>query len=91
MWDNLVILGGAIKRNPRKALALSLFTFAVAWFAVLRVPSALGCAWDSVVVQSNASENWRYNWIADTCQYNNGSRWIDLNRYVDTGQDGLEE
>ncbi|AUR87535.1 hypothetical protein NVP1101O_124 [Vibrio phage 1.101.O._10N.261.45.C6] len=68
--------------------------FSVGTYAlVTRTPAAVSCTWQAVVVQEVPWEKWQYNWMANQCQYFNGTRFIPLGKVMDVGaaDEGIQQ
>lgn len=86
--ENVTIFYEAAKDNPKKSIAIIIAALMMLYctiIAISRVPNALGCYWKAEIEQSVPDELYRYNWISDSCQYYNGSRFIPLDKVIDVG------
>ncbi|AUR85899.1 TMhelix containing protein [Vibrio phage 1.081.O._10N.286.52.C2] len=79
--------------HKKKLIFVLLLCVAAIYGAYTRIPVLLSCTWTAVVVQSVPSDLWRHNALDNTCQYYNGTRWIDLKKVMDVGvgTDELED
>ncbi len=74
-----------IKDFPKISASVLTIILLAGYIITTRTPAALSCTWQAVVVQSVPWDKWQYNWMANQCQYHNGTRYIPLNKVMDVG------
>lgn len=91
MLNKAKSFGSTIANYPKTAIAIVIALSASCYWGYTRLPSATGCAYEAMVKQSVPWELWRFNFMADECQYFNGTRWIPLQKVMDVGGGGEVE
>ena len=67
-----------------------IITLTFTGFTIYRTPDYFGCLYEAKIDQSVESGGWRFNWVANKCQFFNGDRWIKLDKVIDVGSGDVD-
>lgn len=83
------------KDHPKKCITaivlVATLIFGSVWTIIHRVPPAAVCLWDAKLTYSLSGDDWRYQWIVNSCQRKRkDGMWVDLNSAKDAAGVDIE-